>query len=64
MIKKVRVDYNCKHAPGSLAMVCGANGYILFDPNKRGPAARQIAARPKANKNVHPDYNGRAGKSQ
>ena len=64
MIKRIEIDYNLKHAPGALAMVCSADGYIIFDPNKKRPCRAGNTARPKANKNVHPDYKGRSEKSQ
>jgi hypothetical protein len=52
MIKKVRIDYNSKHAPGALVMVCGANGYIIFDRDakKKSPCRSATPARAKAKK--------------
>lgn len=51
MIRKVTVDYNQRHPPGTLIISCSAKGKILYDryqPNhklvdkqKKAPAARQ-----------------------
>ena len=38
MIKKVRIDYSSEHAPGQLVMVCGPDGYIIFDRDKKRKA--------------------------
>ena len=52
MIKKVRIDYSSEHAPGQLVMVCGANGYIIFDQDrkKKSPCRSATPARAKAKK--------------
>ena len=43
MIKKVRIDYSSEHAPGQLVMVCGANGYIIFDRDRKKKGKRKCA---------------------
>jgi hypothetical protein len=52
MIKKVRIDYSSEHAPGQLVMVCGSNGYIIFDRDakKKCPCRSATPARAKAKK--------------
>lgn len=52
MIKRVRVDYSAEHAPGQLVMVCGPNGYIIFDRDakKKSPCRSGTPARAKAKK--------------
>lgn len=52
MIKRVRIDYDAEHAPGQLVMVCGANGYIIYDRDrkKKSPCRSGTPARAKAKK--------------
>ena len=52
MIKKVTVDYNLDHAPGTLMMVCKANGYIVYDhyKKKKSPCRSGTPARASAKK--------------
>ena len=34
MIRKVRVDYNRRHSPGTITIICSAKGRIIYDRNQ------------------------------